>query len=162
MSSYYNGSDSKEGKNTSPDLLIIGAGSGGFSAAIAAAEKGVNVAIIGTGIIGGTCVNVGCVPSKTMIRATETIHQAKQASRFKGIEGDAKITSWKALIDQKQALADELRIAKYINVLPFYTNISYLNERAVFCNVGVMAGDVLYTPKKNNNSHWIISCTTFY
>ena len=53
------------------DLAVIGAGSAGFSAAITAAEGGKRVALIGHGTIGGTCVNVGCVPSKTMIRAAE-------------------------------------------------------------------------------------------
>ena len=47
------------------DLAVIGAGSAGFSAAITAAEQGANVVLIGHGTIGGTCVNIGCVPSKT-------------------------------------------------------------------------------------------------
>tara|TARA_R110002072_G_scaffold88775_3_gene199250 strand:+ start:5327 stop:6763 length:1437 start_codon:yes stop_codon:yes gene_type:complete len=147
MSPHYS-SNKKEGKKTSPDLLIIGAGSGGFSAAITAAEKGANVVIVGDGIIGGTCVNVGCIPSKTMIRATEIIHQAREASRFDGVESSAKITNWKALVAQKQALVNKLRAAKYIDILPAYTNISYLKERAVFSNDGIIVGDVLYTPKK--------------
>ncbi|MBX6323406.1 MAG: FAD-dependent oxidoreductase, partial [Rhodospirillaceae bacterium] len=62
---------------TSYDLAVIGAGSAGFSAAITAAEQGANVALIGHGTIGGTCVNVGCVPSKTMIRAAEALHGAR-------------------------------------------------------------------------------------
>jgi mercuric reductase len=53
------------------DLAVIGAGSAVFSAAITAAEQGAKVALVGHGTIGGTCVNVGCVPSKTMIRAAE-------------------------------------------------------------------------------------------
>ena len=61
--------------NSNPhDLIVIGAGSAGFSAAITAAEEGARVALIGHGLIGGTCVNVGCVPSKTMIRAAEALH----------------------------------------------------------------------------------------
>jgi len=55
------------------DLAVIGAGSAGFSAAITAAEQGANVALIGHGTIGGSCVNVGCVPSKALIRATESL-----------------------------------------------------------------------------------------
>ena len=65
--------------NGAYDLAVIGAGSAGFSAAITAAEQGAQVALIGHGTIGGTCVNVGCVPSKTLIRAAETLHQAKAA-----------------------------------------------------------------------------------
>ena len=45
------------------DVIVIGAGSAGFSAAITAADEGARVALIGYGKIGGTCVNVGCVPS---------------------------------------------------------------------------------------------------
>ncbi|TXH85579.1 MAG: FAD-dependent oxidoreductase, partial [Rhizobium sp.] len=63
------------------DLAVIGAGSAGFSAAITAAELGADVALIGHGTIGGTCVNVGCVPSQTMIRAAEALHGAREAHR---------------------------------------------------------------------------------
>lgn len=52
--------------SSTPDLVVIGAGSAGFSAAIRASELGATVALIGDGTIGGTCVNVGCVPSKTL------------------------------------------------------------------------------------------------
>ena len=55
-------------------MAVIGAGSAGFSAAIAAADLGAKVALVGHGTIGGTCVNVGCVPSKTLIRAAEAVH----------------------------------------------------------------------------------------
>lgn len=85
------------------DLAVIGAGSAGFSAAITAAEGGARVALIGYGTIGGTCVNVGCVPSKAMIRAVETLHSAKTADRFDGVEATAKVTDWAALVAQKQA-----------------------------------------------------------
>ena len=79
------------------DLAVIGAGSAGFSAAITGAELGANVALIGHGTIGGTCVNVGCVPSKNLIRATESLHHAKAANRFSGIRGNAEITDWRAV-----------------------------------------------------------------
>src|SRR3546814_1964889 len=69
------------------DLIVVGGGSAGFSAAITAAEQGARVAVIGAGTIGGTCVNVGCVPSKALIRAVESIHHANAAPmRFKGVE----------------------------------------------------------------------------
>src|SRR3546814_10608503 len=69
------------------DLIVVGGGSAGFSAAITAAEQGAQVAVIGAGTIGGTCVNVGCVPSKALIRAVESIHHANAAPiRFKGVE----------------------------------------------------------------------------
>ena len=82
-----------KGKN-GYDLAVIGAGSAGFSAAITAAEQGANVALIGHGLIGGTCVNVGCVPSKTMIRAAEALHGARAAGRFPGLTGEANVVNW--------------------------------------------------------------------
>ncbi len=93
------------------DLAVIGAGSAGFSAAIRGAELGARVALIGHGTIGGTCVNVGCIPSKTLIRAAETLHQAEAASRFAGIRGQVKLDDWRALVAQKDELVEDLRRA---------------------------------------------------
>jgi mercuric reductase len=112
------------------DLAVIGAGSAGFSAAITAAELGANVALIDHGTIGGTCVNIGCVPSKNLIRAMESLHHAKAAQRFSGIRGDAEITDWRAVMAQKDELVSDLRQGKYIDVLPSYNNIAYLEGAA--------------------------------
>ncbi|MBM1558577.1 mercury(II) reductase [Sulfitobacter mediterraneus] len=118
------------------DLAVIGAGSAGFSAAITAAEDGARVALIGHGTIGGTCVNVGCVPSKAMIRAVETLHSAKTADRFDGVEATAKVTDWAALVAQKKALVDDLRAAKYVDVLPNYESVNYIEGQASFASDG--------------------------
>ena len=122
---------------TDYDLAVIGAGSAGFSAAITAAELGAQVALIGEGTIGGTCVNVGCVPSKTLIRAAETLHHSRAASRFAGIAGGARLDDWGALVAQKDALVGDLRRAKYIDVLPEYNNIAYLEGGARLSDGGV-------------------------
>ena len=119
------------------DLAVIGAGSAGFSAAITAAEQGARVALIGSGTIGGTCVNVGCVPSKAMIRATETLHQAQAASRFAGIRAEAHVTDWGALNAQKDELVGQLRQAKYIDLLPSYNNIAYIEGSARLAGNGL-------------------------
>src|SRR6056297_4355815 len=95
------------------DLAVIGAGSAGFSAAITAAEGGKRVALIGHGTIGGTCVNVGCVPSKTMIRAAEAVHGAGVAGRFRGLSGGAQVDDWAALVGAKRDLVADLRQKKY-------------------------------------------------
>ncbi len=125
-------SDQNTPSNETYDLAVIGAGSGGFSAAITAADMGAKVALIGHGTIGGTCVNVGCVPSKAMIRAVEPLHSANAARRFDGITATAKVTDWAAIIRQKQELVDDLRGAKYIDVLPNYSSISYHEGAATF------------------------------
>lgn len=119
------------------DLAVIGAGSAGFSAAITAAEQGANVALIGHGTIGGTCVNVGCVPSKTMIRAAEALHGARVASRFPGLAGDAHVTDWRQLIAAKDDLVATLRQKKYIDLLPEYNAVVYLEGAARLTGKGV-------------------------
>jgi mercuric reductase len=110
------------------DLAVIGAGSAGFSAAITAAEGGKRVALIGHGTIGGTCVNVGCVPSKTMIRAAEAVHGARAAHRFAGLSGDARVDDWAALVAAKDDLVTTLRQKKYADLLPGYDNVTYIDE----------------------------------
>jgi len=127
----------KEKTNGRYDVAVIGAGSAGFSAAIAAAEQGAQVALIGRGTIGGTCVNVGCVPSKTLIRAVESLHHARAASRFAGIEGRAEVTDWRALIAQKDELVAGLRQAKYADLLRQYNGIAYLEGQARLADGGV-------------------------
>jgi mercuric reductase len=123
--------------NAGYDVAVIGAGSAGFSAAITATEQGAQVALIGRGTIGGTCVNVGCVPSKNLIRAVETVHHARAASRFAGVEGKAEVTDWRALIAQKDELVAGLRQAKYADLLPEYNGIAYLEGEARLADGGV-------------------------
>lgn len=123
------------------DLAVIGAGSAGFSAAITAAEAGRRVALIGHGLIGGTCVNVGCVPSKTMIRAAEALHGAKAVQRFPGLSGAAQVDDWAALMAGKDALVSGLRQKKYADLLPGYEEIAYIDEGAArLASGGVRVG----------------------
>ncbi len=128
-------------EQSSYDLIVIGAGSAGFSAAITAAEQGARVALIGYGTIGGTCVNVGCVPSKTMIRAAEALHGARAASRFGGITGEAHLADWAALIADKDELVTTLRNKKYIDLLSAYELIDYIEGAARLSDGGVLVGD---------------------
>jgi len=130
------------------DIVVIGAGSAGFSAAITAAEQGANVALIGHGTLGGTCVNVGCVPSKTLIRAAESVHQAGAAARFAGIRAEGRVTDWAALVAQKDELVAGLRQAKYADLLPAYNGIAYLEGPARLADDGVIVnGSLIKTPK---------------
>jgi len=122
------------------DLAVIGAGSAGFSAAITAAEAGAHVALIGYGTIGGTCVNIGCVPSKNLIRATESLHHAKVASRFDGIWASGRVGDWRAVVGQKDELVKSLRQAKYLDLLPTYNTVTYLEGQARLMDGGVMVG----------------------
>jgi mercury(II) reductase len=132
-----NDSCAPPGDGRAYDLAVIGAGSAGFAAAITAAELGAQVALIGHGTIGGTCVNIGCVPSKTLIRATEAIHQADAARRFAGIAAAARVDDWRAAVRQKDELVASLRQAKYIDLLASYDRIRYLEGRVRLIDGGV-------------------------
>jgi mercuric reductase len=122
------------------DLIVVGAGSAGFSAAITAAEQGAQVALIGHGTIGGTCVNVGCVPSKALIRVAEAVHHANAAPRFAGVVAEARVADWGAQVAQKDALVAGLRQAKYADLLPLYSSVAYHEGRARLVDGGVEAG----------------------
>ena len=127
--------------NDQYDLVVVGAGSAGFSAAITAAGQGAQVALVGHGTIGGTCVNIGCVPSKTLIRAAETVHHANIAStRFDGIESGARMVDWAAQIAQKDALVASLRQTKYADLLPEYNNVAYREGQARLVAGGIDVG----------------------
>ena len=140
-------------------VMVIGAGSAGFSAAITAAEAGASVTLVGEGTIGGTCVNVGCVPSKTMIRAVEGLYQAGHAARFEGVSASAQLLDWRAVVKQKQDLVDELRRAKYIDVLPSHPDVKYIEGRAQFTADGVRVDGQLHNPDKvivaTGSSNWV-------
>jgi dihydrolipoamide dehydrogenase len=71
------------------DIIVIGSGPGGYYAAIRAGQMGAKVMCVEKGLLGGTCLNVGCVPSKAMIASVEMLHKAKKAASFglKAIEG---------------------------------------------------------------------------
>jgi mercuric reductase len=139
---------SVKGENGTYDLAVVGAGSAGFSAAITAAEQGAQVALIGHGAIGGTCINVGCVPSKTLIRAAETLHQAGAASRFSGIQAEASVADWRALVAQKDELVSDLRTTKYVDLLAAYNSGAYLEGQASLMDGGVAVdGRLIETDK---------------
>jgi mercuric reductase len=111
------------------DLVIVGGGSAGFSAAIKAAELGARVAMAEGGTIGGTCVNVGCVPSKTLIRAAEAQHRRVHHG-FEGIPATDGRPDWSAVRAGKDDLVSDLRQAKYWKVLRSYESVTLLERRA--------------------------------
>ncbi len=98
------------------DLAIVGSGSAGFAAAIAARGKGASVVMIESGTVGGTCVNNGCVPSKALLAAASARHTAATADRFPGLGATTIPVDVGALIAGKDTLVRQLRDAKYLNL----------------------------------------------
>lgn len=113
----------------SPHLVIVGGGSAAFAASIRATELGARVTMINEGPTGGTCVNVGCVPSKTLIRAAEALHRAKTIP-FAGLEATAHVTDFRAVIEEKRALVASLRQAKYVDIANRLPNFRLIQGRA--------------------------------
>ncbi|RMG39249.1 MAG: mercury(II) reductase [Candidatus Dadabacteria bacterium] len=113
------------------DLIILGSGSAAFSAAIKATELGKSVAMIERGTLGGTCVNVGCVPSKTLIRAAEVLERSRR-SNFSGILLTPAQLDFKEVIREKNELVHSLRQAKYESVLESNPNITLIKGEAEF------------------------------
>lgn len=111
------------------DLVVVGGGSAGFAAAIKAADVGARVAMVESGTLGGTCVNVGCVPSKTLIRAAEAQYRRSHHG-FRGIPSTDGQPDWPTVRAEKDRLVAELRRAKYWDVLRAYPSITLFEERA--------------------------------
>jgi mercuric reductase len=101
------------------DLVVIGAGSAAFAAAIKATDAGRTVALVEAGTVGGTCVNIGCVPSKALLRAGE-LRAAVTANPFAGVDVAANGVDLAALVAQKDELVDALRQAKYADLVADY------------------------------------------
>ncbi|HUW98246.1 MAG TPA: mercury(II) reductase [Acidiferrobacter sp.] len=112
-------------------VAIIGGGSAAFAAAIRATREGARVTLIESGELGGTCVNVGCVPSKILIRAAHGAHE-RAHPRFLGLKACAAMVDRAALTDQQQAQVAALRKAKYQDILAGHPAIQLLRGYARF------------------------------
>lgn len=100
------------------DLLIIGAGPGGYVAAIYAAKKGLRVTMIEKGELGGTCLNVGCIPTKSLVKSSEICHHVKNASLF-GIKTQTDLQ-----VDMKQVIRRKDEVKEKL-----ISGIGYLMEK---------------------------------
>lgn len=112
------------------DLAVIGSGSAAFAAAIRAREAGASVLLVEQGIVGGTCVNVGCIPSKALLRRAEVRHLAGRHG-YSGIQTAVGAVDARALVEEKDRLVAGLRREKYEDLLVLY-GIEFLRGRAVF------------------------------
>lgn len=90
------------------DLLIIGAGPGGYETAVRAAAKGLNVTLIERDELGGTCLNRGCIPTKTLCRSAEVADLMRQAEYF-GVRGSFDGVDYAAVCRRKDQVVGALR-----------------------------------------------------
>ncbi len=130
------------------DLMTIGGGSAAFAAAIKAAELGAKVAIVEKGTIGGTCVNIGCVPSKTLIKAAELCYHSAYP-KFEGLTACPPPSHWQRVVQQKDELVAALREGKYVHVAQMYPNMTMIRgEAKLLGGRKVAVNGKTYTPGK--------------
>ncbi len=120
------------GSPTPLHIAVIGTGGGAMAAAITASERGAQVTLVERGIIGGTCVNIGCVPSKIMIRAAHVAHARKESPFDAGIGACVPQIDRRLLLAQQQARVEELRAGKYEAIIERNPNITLLRGEARF------------------------------
>ena len=90
------------------DLIVIGTGPGGYVCAIRAAQLGLRVAVVEKRAThGGTCLNVGCIPTKVLLHSVELFTAIKKASHL-GIVAEKVSVDWNALMKRKEKVVDHL------------------------------------------------------
>ena len=90
------------------DVVVIGSGPGGYAAAIRCAQKNASVAIIEKRFIGGTCLNIGCVPSKTLLASAQTLLNIMQADQM-GIGVTSITPNWQKIQQRKKQIVENFR-----------------------------------------------------
>lgn len=114
------------------DLIIIGGGAAGFAAATKANELKIKTALVNTGLpMGGTCVNVGCVPTKHFLSLGKELYSFKH-SKFNSISAAKPIFNFKRAINGKEKLLNSLRQKNYQDVLDTFKYVTWVEGRGIF------------------------------
>lgn len=126
------------------DLIIIGAGPGGYETAVDAASSGLNVTLIERDKLGGTCLNRGCIPTKTLCRSAEVANTLRNATEF-GIEGVDCVVDYPKVIERKDRVVDELRAG----VATLLKGVNVVEGEAKFVSTAVIeVNGIQYTAPK--------------
>ncbi|MFC6616217.1 dihydrolipoyl dehydrogenase [Halopenitus salinus] len=113
------------------DLLVLGGGMAGLPVAMKCAYSGMETVLVEDDLLGGTCLNRGCIPTKTMLRSAEVAHLARRSEEF-GIEIDADITAnLEAIVQRKDDVVESIREGAYENVAD-HDGVDLIEERGTF------------------------------
>ncbi|MFY0990739.1 mercury(II) reductase [Halomonas sp. C05BenzN] len=120
-------------------IAVIGSGGAAMAAALKAVERGARVTLIERGTLGGTCVNIGCVPSKILIRAAHIAHLRRVSPFDAALSVQAPVVDRAKLLAQQQARVEALREAKYASILRDHPAITVLDGEARFVDAHRLA-----------------------
>jgi dihydrolipoamide dehydrogenase len=131
------------------DLVVIGAGPGGYTAAIKAAQLGMKTAIVEKGKnLGGTCLNVGCIPSKALLSSSELFHEAQHGFKSHGIKVEGVTMDVAAMMKRKDGVVSKM--ARGIDYLMNKNGIEHVSGSGRIVNAGeveVTGGEATRTLK---------------
>lgn len=119
------------------DLVILGGGTGGYVAAIRAAQLGLKTAVVEKGKLGGTCLHKGCIPSKALLRSAEVYQTAVKSEEFGIVTGDVKVDFLKVQ-ERKNKVVDQL-----------YKGVQHLMKQGkitVYEGLGRILGPSIFSP----------------
>lgn len=120
------------------DLVILGAGTGGYVAAIRASQLGLKTAIVEKGKLGGTCLHEGCIPSKALLRSAEVFETIKQSGDF-GVDVSEYSLNFDAVQKRKETIVDQL-----------YKGVQHLIKKGkidVYEGYGRIMGPSIFSPR---------------
>lgn len=119
--------------NTTYDLIILGSGSTAFAAALRATSYGARVLMFEKSVLGGTCINWGCIPSKTMIHAALFKHEAHLGNSIGlGSGNGADAVDAERLFSRREAVVTKLRQERYLDVLNSMKGLDLIKGAARF------------------------------
>lgn len=127
----YRAAPREDGGDKPREVAIIGTGAAAMACALRLAEEGVEVVLVERGTVGGTCVNVGCIPSKFLIRAAEAAH-TMATHPFAGVSHRRPRIDRRALLDQQQGIVERLRKEKYLKLIEENPHLTLIRGEARF------------------------------
>jgi dihydrolipoamide dehydrogenase len=120
------------------DVVVLGGGIGGYTAAIRAAQLGMKAAIIERDKLGGTCLHRGCIPSKSLLRSAEVLHTVRSGSEY-GIETELLSIRYDKVLERKDRVVNQL-----------YNGLQYLMKKhriEVISGIGRINGPSIFSPR---------------
>ena len=120
------------------DLLIIGAGPGGYETALTAARQGKSVILFNGDKLGGTCLNEGCIPTKCLCKNAEVVSLFKEGDKF-GIDDFTFTLDYNKVRERKREVVENLR--KGVETLLTQAKVTVVNSKAAFKNAKTVIAD---------------------